>query len=41
MGFNMVVEEPVYELEKVVFCQSQPVFDGVSWTMVPIPGAVL
>lgn len=37
MGFNMVVEEPVYELEKVVFCQSQPVFDGNSWTMVRDP----
>lgn len=37
MGFNMVVEEPVYELEKVVFCQSQPVFDGHSWTMVRDP----
>jgi len=37
MGFNMVVEEPVYELEKVVFCQSQPVYDGASWTMVRDP----
>nr|APG76355.1 hypothetical protein 2 [Hubei tombus-like virus 1] len=37
MGFNMVVEEPVYDLEKVVFCQSQPVFDGTSWTMVRDP----
>lgn len=37
MGFDMVVEEPVYELEKVVFCQSQPVFDGSSWTMVRDP----
>lgn len=37
MGFNMVVEEPVYVLEKVVFCQSQPVYDGRSWTMVRDP----
>nr|QXN75442.1 MAG: RNA-dependent RNA polymerase [Grapevine-associated tombus-like virus 1] len=37
MGFNMVVEEPVFELEKVVFCQAQPVFDGASWTMVRDP----
>lgn len=37
MGFNMVVEDPVYELEKVVFCQSQPVFDGNSWVMVRDP----
>jgi hypothetical protein len=25
MGFNMVVESPVYELEEVVFCQTQPI----------------
>nr|UUV42653.1 MAG: RNA-dependent RNA polymerase [Tuatara cloaca-associated tombusvirus-1] len=37
MGFNMVVEDPVYQLERVVFCQAQPVFDGYSWTMVRDP----
>jgi hypothetical protein len=34
MGFTMVVEDPVYILEKVVFCQTQPVCDGFEWTMV-------
>ncbi len=28
MGFSMVVEEPVYEIERVVFCQTQPVWVG-------------
>jgi hypothetical protein len=28
MGFSMVVEEPVFDLEKVQFCQTQPVFIG-------------
>jgi hypothetical protein len=37
MGFNMVVEEPVYTLEKVVFCQSQPVYDGTNYIMVRDP----
>lgn len=41
MGFTMVVEDPVYELEEVVFCQSQPVFDGTSWTMVRDPRTAL
>lgn len=41
MGFTMVVEDPVYDLEKVVFCQSQPVFDGDSWTMVRDPRTAL
>lgn len=37
-GFKMVVEEPVYVLEKIVFCQSQPVLknDG-AYTMVRDP----
>jgi len=33
-GFTMVVEEPVYELEKVDFCQASPVWDGEAWRMV-------
>jgi hypothetical protein len=36
-GFNMEVEETVYELEHVVFCQSQPVFDGNKYIMVRDP----
>lgn len=29
LGFSMQVEEPVYQLEHVVFCQTQPVCSGV------------
>lgn len=28
MGFTMVIEEPVYTLEQISFCQTQPVFVG-------------
>lgn len=34
MGFTMVAEPPVYNLEQVEFCQSHPVFDGDHYTMV-------
>lgn len=34
MGFIMKVEKPVYEFEYVEFCQTKPVYDGESWTMV-------
>ncbi len=37
MGFTMKVENPVYELEKIVFCQTQPVWDGVGYRMVRDP----
>nr|UZP17200.1 RNA-dependent RNA polymerase [Carnation ringspot virus]UZP17204.1 RNA-dependent RNA polymerase [Carnation ringspot virus] len=33
-GFNMVVEEPVECLERVVFCRSQPVCVATKWAMV-------
>lgn len=33
LGFNMQVEEPVDEFEKVEFCQTKPVFDGQQWIM--------
>lgn len=33
-GFRMEVEDPVYKFERIVFCQSQPVFDGRQWRMV-------
>jgi len=36
-GFTMEIEEPVFELEHVVFCQAQPVFDGTCWTMIRDP----
>lgn len=32
-GFNIVLEPPVYHLEEVSFCQTQPVFDGAEWVM--------
>jgi hypothetical protein len=28
MGFSMAVEEPVYDIEKISFCQTQPIFVG-------------
>lgn len=34
LGFTMKVEEPVYDLERVEFCQTHPVFDGSRWVMV-------
>jgi hypothetical protein len=33
-GFSMKIEEPVYEFEHIVFCQTQPVYNGQSWVMV-------
>lgn len=37
MGFDMKVETPVNLLERVVFCQTQPVWDGSRWRMVRDP----
>lgn len=37
IGLVMKVESPVYVLEQVVFCQTQPVFDGAEWRMVRDP----
>lgn len=36
-GFTLTREEPVYELEKVVFCQAQPVYTASGWRMVRNP----
>jgi hypothetical protein len=36
-GFLLKVEAPVWCLEKVSFCQTQPVFDGTRWRMVRDP----
>jgi len=33
MGFNMAIEEPVYDFEQIEFCQTRPVFDGHIYTM--------
>lgn len=37
MGFNMKVEEPVYNLEEIEFCQSHPIYDGTKHIMVRSP----
>uniref|UniRef100_A0AB39ICP2 RNA-directed RNA polymerase n=1 Tax=Pastinaca umbravirus 1 TaxID=2950848 RepID=A0AB39ICP2_9TOMB len=34
LGFSMKVEDPVFKLEHIEFCQTQPVFDGTQWRMV-------
>lgn len=33
-GFSMKIEDPVYVLEKIVFCQTQPVWNGEQHAMV-------
>lgn len=33
MGFTMAVEPAVDEFDMVEFCQTKPIFDGVSWVM--------
>lgn len=34
MGFRMTVEEPVYEIQQIEFCQMHPLRVGGQWTMV-------
>lgn len=34
MGFQMTVEKPVFDFEKIEFCQAHPLFDGEAYTMV-------
>lgn len=41
MGFTMKIEEQVDILEKVVFCQMSPVFDGENYLMVRDPRTCL
>jgi len=41
LGFNIVLEDPVTELERIEFCQCQPVFDGSRYVMCRSPKAVL
>lgn len=36
-GYTMEVEAPVDRLERVVFCQASPVYDGSGWRMVRDP----
>jgi hypothetical protein len=33
LGFNMVVEAPVFDFGEIEFCQTKPVFDGQNWVM--------
>lgn len=35
MGFTMTMEDPVFELEKLEFCQSHPIKTPDGWIMVP------
>jgi len=37
LGFPVTVEEPVYEIEQISFCQSQPIYDGANYLMVRDP----
>jgi len=37
LGFNMVVEAPVYDFGQLEFCQTKPVYDGSRWVMVRNP----
>jgi hypothetical protein len=41
MGFNMTMEKPVNDFEKIEFCQSQPVNDGKEWIMCRKPRTAL
>jgi len=41
LGYVMKVEPIVRQLEEVVFCQTQPVYDGVKWRMVRDPRLAL
>jgi hypothetical protein len=36
-GFTMTAEKPVYDFERCEFCQTRPVHDGGTWTMVRNP----
>lgn len=40
-GYNAVTEKPCYELEKIEFCQSNPVQVNGEWIMVRNPGKAL
>lgn len=41
MGFNMKIEEPVYIIEKISFCQTQPVWTPSGYVMVRNPHTAL
>ncbi len=39
-GFILVMEQPVYRMEHIEFCQTKPVFDGSGWRMCRIPQTI-
>lgn len=41
MGFDMKVEDPVYDFGAIEFCQTKPIYDGSRWIMCRNPRAVL
>jgi hypothetical protein len=41
MGFTMVAEEPVYEIEQIVFCQASPIWTPQGYVMVRNPHTAL
>jgi len=41
MGFRLKVEQPVDVFEHIVFCQTQPVWDGTVWRMLRSPVAAM
>lgn len=40
-GYNMTIDSPVYELERIVFCQSQPVLGNAGYVMIRDPHVTL
>jgi len=41
MGFTMISETPVYNLEEIEFCQAHPVFNGNEYVMVRNPSIAM
>lgn len=40
MGFTMKVEAPVDTFEQIIFCRTQPVWNGTGWCMVRTPSTM-
>lgn len=41
MGFTMICDTPVYNLEEIMFCQTQPVYNGTQYVMVRSPSIAM
>lgn len=41
MGFTMEIEEPVFDFERIEFCQSRPVWGGDMWIMCRNPDTAI